>query len=186
MHAVQTARSNSFKCRRDSNDMQDGKEEKCAKFSSDGTRKGNIEWSHHAGLMQGLLNYVKQHKQHNPVKIDRIAPEDQQHAIANRREEHRNTRHVVCLHERKMMNEDSRSNHKVRQSQHWCPHVHCRAHACAQHRLVVHDYFEQGVILRKYHNEQRIEHAKSKKEVQNMRRLVFLTLFWVFACLCIF
>ena len=114
MHAVQTARSNSFKCWRDLNDMQDGKEDKCAKFSSDGTRKGNIEWLHHAGLMQGLLNYAKQHKQCNPVSIDKITPEDQQHTIANRGEEYRNARCAVCLHERKMMNEDSRSNCKVR------------------------------------------------------------------------
>ena len=101
--------------------------------------------------------------QNNEDSIDSMDDEDQQHTIVNRGEDYRNVRCAVCLHEKKMMNENSRSNYKVRRSRNWRPHLQCRAHACTQHRLVVHNYFQQGIILRNYHNEQRINHTRSKK-----------------------
>ena len=59
IHAMQTIRSNSFKCWRELNNIKDGKEDQCTKWSTDGTRKSNIEWSHHIGLIQGLITYIK-------------------------------------------------------------------------------------------------------------------------------
>ena len=148
MHAMQTIRSNSFKCWRELNNIKDGKEDQCTKWSTDGTRKGNIEWSHHVGLTQGLITYIKQHRQCNPVMRNDTPSEDKYHIIANRGDEHRNVRCVVCLHEKKIMHRSSRANYKVRRSRCWCPHAQCRAHACPHYRLVVHDYFQQGILLR--------------------------------------
>ena len=84
MHDMKVARSNSFKYWRELNKTQDGKEDKCAKWSTDGTRKGNEEWSHHVGLVKGLLHYTKQCKQCNPVETNETTYEEQQHTIANR------------------------------------------------------------------------------------------------------
>ena len=165
MHAIQTIRSNSFKCQRELNGIKDGKENQCIKWATDGTRKSNIEWSHHVGLIQGLITLINQHRQcHLAIDLNNNTPlESQHHTIVNRGNEYRNVRCAVCLYEKNNLDASSRGNYKVQRSKYQCPHIQCRAHACNNHQLVVHDYFTQGIVLCKYYNEQRIKHTINKE-----------------------
>ena len=76
-----------------------------------------------------------------------------------------NVRCAVCLcdkSEMKQCNLDT-SNLKVKRTKYWFQHPYCRAHACSEHRVRVHSFFESGIKLSKFHNIARVNNKIERK-----------------------
>ena len=90
------------------------------------------------------------------------------HNIVDRGEMYKNVRCAVCSHIANVSGiRGSLASTQIRRSKFWCPHPDCCAHACREHRDIIHSYIEDRIFLQKYHNMKRIEHT-----IQNPRKHV--------------
>jgi hypothetical protein len=87
----------------------------------------------------------------------------EQHTIVKRGKQWRGMSCAVCIHlqrEKRKLDRPGarrqRTSTRPKKSIMWCPHPHCQAHACTDHRQSVHDYFAKGVELAQYHRESRV------------------------------
>ena len=172
MHAIQQIRHNAFKCWVNLHEIETGCEPACTMWSEDGVAGGKIAWAFQIGLVKGLLAHIRQYKRARSDRDKRKFGDEvitNTHTIINRGDMYRNMRCAVCLHLESQAPR-AKEKMKVRRSKYWCPHPSCRAHACTDHRIEIHNYAAEGVILENYHNCVRVDNTIIKSPPEKKRK----------------
>ena len=166
MHAIQQIRHQAFLCWAGIHNFQTGNKQECKRWYPGRSIPGNgsVNWAFNVGLIKQIIAHIITFKQatdkrqsHTKMSTEDTLP---QHTIVKRVENgksFRNMRCAVCLH--KNRNRKKSNKGTVRRSGMWCPHPHCQVHVCPDHQEEVHNYYNNGVILKQYHNEKRVQHT---------------------------
>ena len=104
-----------------------------------------------------------------------VAAVVEQHTIVNRGKQWKGMCCAVCIHLQREKRKLDRSGAKrkynrPKKSIMWCPHPHCQAHACTEHRGSVHDYYAKGVELALYHREARVDRSVANPSKRPRKR----------------
>jgi hypothetical protein len=172
MHAVQQVHANARLCWQHSS--MNPRPDQYLLQNQQKVYNGKLNWAFQIGCMKGMLEEIGKGAQvagKRPV----VAAVVEQHTIVKRGKQWSGMSCAVCIHldrEKRKLDRPGakRKYNRPKKSIMWCPHPHCLAHACTEHRGSVHDYFAKGVELALYHREARVESSVANPSKRPRKR----------------